>query len=153
MNLSKAFDTIDYELLIAKLHAYGFGKSALKFLLHYLSNRWQCTKINKKFCSWIELMQGVSQRSVLGPLLFNIYLYDHFFWLNPLKFAIFLTTLLFSCEKELNFLVNRLEHDSLLAIEWCENNYMKLNQEKFNFLVSEDKFEGRNWPCKNLGKS
>ena len=61
MDLSKAFDTVNLELLIAKLHAYGFEKSALKLLLNYLSNRWQRTKTNKKFSSWIELMQGVPQ--------------------------------------------------------------------------------------------
>ena len=47
----------------------------------------------------------------------------------------------FCIEKYLNFLINRLEHDSLLAIEWFENNYMKLNQEKCHFLVSGNKFE------------
>ena len=63
MDLSKAFDTINHELLIAKLHAYDFENSALKLLLHYLSNRWKRTKKkkNNKFCSWVELMQGVSQ--------------------------------------------------------------------------------------------
>ena len=76
MDLSKAFDTTNHELLISKLHAYGFEKSALKLLLNYLSNRWQRTKINKKFSSWVELMQGVPQGSVLGPLLFNICLND-----------------------------------------------------------------------------
>ena len=76
MDLSKAFDTTNHELLISKLHAYGFEKSALKLLLNYLSNRWQHTKINKKFSSWVELMQGVPQGSVLGPLLFNICLND-----------------------------------------------------------------------------
>ena len=47
----------------------------------------------------------------------------------------------FACEKDLNSLINRLEHDSLLAIEWFENNYMKLNQEKCNLVVSENKSE------------
>ena len=46
MELYKAFDTINHELLIAKLHTYGFEKGALKLHLNYLSNRWQCTKIN-----------------------------------------------------------------------------------------------------------
>ena len=69
MDLSKAFDTINHELLIAKLHAYGFSKQALKIVLSYMSDRWQRTKINKSFSSWSVLLQGVPQGSVLGPIL------------------------------------------------------------------------------------
>jgi len=69
MDLSKAFDTINHELLIAKLKAYGFSNAALTFISSYLSDRWQHTKINNSFSSWTELLQGVPQGSVLGPLL------------------------------------------------------------------------------------
>ena len=68
IDLPKVFDTINHELLVAKLHAYGFEKSTLKLLLNYLSNRWQRTKINKNFSSWVELMQGVSQGSEASNL-------------------------------------------------------------------------------------
>ena len=69
MNLSKAFDTINNELLIAKLSAYGFGEPAY---LNYLKDRLQHIKINSTFSECSELIPGVPQGSVLGRLLFNI---------------------------------------------------------------------------------
>ena len=88
MDLSKAFNTIDHELLIAKLHTDGLTKLALKLLYSYLSSRWHRTKINTSFSTWRELLMGVSQGSILGPLLFNIYLNDLFLSWIKLMYAI-----------------------------------------------------------------
>ena len=72
-DLSRAFDYLPHELLLAKLHAYGFSISALKLIHNYLTNRKQRAKINSSYNSWEEILFGVPQGSILGPLLFNIF--------------------------------------------------------------------------------
>ena len=139
MDLSKAFDTLNHELLIAKLEAYGFDKSALVILLSYLSDRWQRTNINTSFSTWSEILSGVPQGSILGPLLFDIYINDLFYQLinsHTCNFADDTTLSAFGTNLE-DFLYNlEYEYDTLSAIVWFENNYMKLNQDKCHFLIS-----------------
>ena len=79
MDLSKAFVTLNHDLLIATIHAYGFDIKNLKLLHSYLTKRWQRTKLNSSFSTWSQLLQGVPQGSVLGPVPFNIYLNDLFY--------------------------------------------------------------------------
>ena len=142
MDLSKAFDCINHDLLVAKLVAYGFSKNSVNLIRSYLKNRWQRTKINTSFSSWTELLTGVPQGSVLGPLLFNIYLND-LFWVNEETEACNFAddTTLYACDQDLGTVIRKLEHDSLLAIEWFETNYMKLNADKCHLLVAGNKHE------------
>ena len=135
MDLSKAFDTINHELFLVKLYAYGFEKNALRLIMSYHTERWQSTKINHSFSSWTELLQGVPQGYVLGPLSFNIYIND----LEICNYADDNT--INACDMNLENLLRRLEHDSHLAIEWFKQNYMKLNEGKCHLLISGFKHE------------
>ena len=83
-DLSKASDCLNHDLLIAKLNAYEFTLPALKLAHDYLSNRKQRTGVNNSYSTWFEILFGVPQGSIFGPLLFNIFLADLFFILSKI---------------------------------------------------------------------
>ena len=128
MDLSKVFDTLNHDLLQAKLHAYGFDRGSLKILHSCLSNKYQRTKTNKGFSSCSITVFGVPQGSVFSvfdPFNFNIYIND-LFWMAQLtdicSFAD--DTTFYVYDSSLEDIVNRVEHDVNLAIEWFDCNYV-----------------------------
>ena len=136
MDLSKAFDCIRRDLFIAKLHAYGFSQEALALINDYLTNRQQRVRVNGSFSSWRDLARGVPQGSVLGPLLFNIYINDLLLFIQNSDICNYADdTTIYSCDRSLNNITHTLENDCNVALKWFADNFMKLSADKCHLLV------------------
>ena len=135
MDLSKAFDTISHSLLLAKLKAYGFSNQALSLLQNYLCNRFQRSMINGPFSSWNEVITGGPQGSVLGPLLFNIFLNDIFLFISKCQLCNYADdNTLYKSGKNMQKIKNDLEMDFMILHKWFDENHMMLNPDKCLYI-------------------
>ena len=138
MDLSKAFDCLPHELLIAKLHAYGFSENTLSTLYSYLKKRKQAVNINGVWSEFLEILSGVPQGSILGPILFNIFINDFIYHIentptDVYNFADDNTLTAFA--ERINDIKIKLEHGGSEALKWLEANNMIANPDKFKFIV------------------
>ena len=137
MDLSKAFDCLPHCLVIAKLHAYGFDNDSCLLLASYLSNRLQRVKIESYRSEWLPLNKGVPQGSILGPILFNVFVNDIFYFISHSTLLNYAddNTLVYS-NQNIDNLVTRLSTDSCIAVQWFKNNGMQANPSKFQAIIS-----------------
>ena len=135
-DLSKAFDCLNHNLLLAKMAAYGFDENALLFIKDYLTNREQRTKVNGSFSSWLKVKQGVPQGSILGPLLFNIFINDMFFFLKDTNIANYADdSTLYATNVTTESLLKNLENETTTILDWFRLNEMKPNDDKCHLIV------------------
>ena len=136
MDLSKAFDCISHDLLIAKMNAYKFDKTALKLIYSYLKGRRQCVKINSSSSKYKTIISGVPQGSILGPILFNIFINDfYFFFIDNNLYGYADDHSISNSSTSLEELKDRLSIDSNMAIKWLSNNQMIANPSKFQAII------------------
>ena len=123
--------------MIAKLAAYGFDTNALKLIHNYLSNRKQRVKVNGSCSIWKDIFYGIRQGSILGPLLFNMHLYDLFYFLENTDITSYADdNTLYSAEKNRETVINTAETSSQVLFNCFSDNFMKSNSGKSNLLMS-----------------
>ena len=131
MDLSKAFDCLPHDLLLGKLSAYGLSSSACELVRSYLCNRKHRVKLGPHRSEWANTNKGVPQGSILGPLLFNIFINDIFNVLNKSTLYNYAddSTLSYSHENA-DTLIQVLQCDCSAILKWFDRNQMKANPDK-----------------------
>ena len=135
MDLSKAFDCLPHALLIPKLRAYGVSFDICQLLASYLSNRRQRVKIANTRSSWRETSKGVPQGSGLGPLLFNVFINDIFYFVKNSKLLNYADdNTLYTQSHNHEKVIHDLLLDANNLTNWFTNNFMEVNPSKFKIM-------------------
>ena len=114
--------------------------SALQFVHSYLKNRMQRTKINSEYSSWEETIFGVPQGSILGPLLFNIFLCDLFLIIENIDIVSYADdNTPYTTGNSIEEVIQKLENAAKTLFQWFSDNQMKANPDKCHFLCSSNR--------------
>ena len=136
MDLSKAFDCLPYSLIICKWFAYGVSASVCKLIASYLYKRKQKVKIENEQSEWLDIYKGVSQGPILGPLIFNIFINDIFYFIQDGNLYNYVDDNWVTVHhKELTTLQGILQNEAKLTVEWFEINAMQSNPDKFQGML------------------
>ena len=127
-----------HKLIIAKLNAYGFNLPALNLIQNYLANRKQIIKINDSCSPWSDIVFGVPQGSILGPLLFNIFLSDLFLVVKDVNVAYADDNTPYDSCYTVEEVILSLQSSLKKLFQCLSDNQMKGNTEKCHLIMSTD---------------
>ena len=151
LDLAKAFDTIDHNILIKKLSVYGIRNNQLNWFISYLGNRMQLVSCNGVTSSVKHIAFGVPQGSILGPLLFILYINDLPNVSPDLFFILFADdTNVFNSHKSIEALVNHTNTELQKIAIWFQANKLTLNIDKTNFIIFRSHQKALPLPDPNL---
>ena len=136
IDLSKAFDSLPHGLLLAKLSAYGLDINFCILMASYLYNQHQRVKIGPHKSDWSEIKRAVPQGSILGPLLFNVFINDIFFLKLESSIFNYADDNFLSCVKStVKWVENVLSGETAEFIKWCKNNSLDANVSNFQSML------------------
>ena len=134
MDLSQAYDCVNHDLIIAKLEAYQVGENSLRLMENYLSQR-QRVKVGSSFSEWLEIILGIPQGSILGPILFDVFINYLLLFIKETDICNFADdTTLYARGKELDTISFKLEIETNRAMQCLKDSEMVANPSKFQLM-------------------
>ena len=140
-DLSKAFDSLKYRLLITKLDAYGVSENSCMLLASYFQERSQRVKLGNVKSKWLELSKGCPQGSLIGPLAYNIFSNDLLLLIETMgEIYNYADDNTVSCSgQSTDEVVKKLESVSSVMLQWFKANYLQANPDKFQLIMFNSK--------------